>query len=44
MSYCLAVMEAAVGFSSYGMRDVIVKESRLSACTGLTQHHVTKTL
>jgi len=35
-------MEAAVGFSSYGMRDMMVKASRLSAYTEFIQYHVTK--
>lgn len=44
MSCYLAVMEAAVRFSSYGIRNVMVKANRLSACTGFTQRHITKTL
>jgi len=44
MSCYLAVIEAAVGFSSYGMKDVMVKASRLSAYTGFTQRHITSTL
>lgn len=35
-------MEAAVGFSSYGMRNMMVKASRLSTYTGFTQCHITK--
>jgi hypothetical protein len=44
MSCYLMVMETAVGFSSYGMRNVIVKASSLSAYTEFTQHRITETL
>jgi hypothetical protein len=35
-------MEAAVGFSSCDMRNMMIKASRLSAYTWFTQCHITK--